>query len=53
MTRYLIYRSADAREYLCVCAARNRAHALKIARRMFRLTRTAPAVEETRRAGNG
>lgn len=44
--RYLIYRSATARNFLCVCSAINRGHALKIARRMFRLERTAYAVVE-------
>jgi len=27
MTRYLIYHSAAARQYLCVCAARDKRHA--------------------------
>jgi hypothetical protein len=39
--RYLIYRSATALNFLCVCSAISRGHALKIARRMFRLERTA------------
>ena len=43
MTRFLIYRSAAARQFLCVCAALDKRHALKIARRMFRLDRTAYA----------
>lgn len=46
MTRFLIYRSAAARQLLCVCAARDKRHALKIARRMFRLERTAYAMKE-------
>lgn len=46
MSRYLIYRSAAARQFLRVCAARDKRHALKIARRMFRLDRTAYAMKE-------
>jgi len=46
MTRFLIYRSARARNWLCVCAARDKRHALTIARRMFQLDRTAFAVPE-------
>lgn len=46
MTRHLIYRSAKARNFLCVCAARDKKHALTIARRMFQLDRTAYAVQE-------
>lgn len=46
MIRFLVYRSARARNWLCVCAARDKRHALKIARRMFRLDRTAFAVQE-------
>ena len=46
MTRFLIYRSAAARQFLCVCAARDKRHALMIARRMFRLERTAYAMQE-------
>ena len=46
MTRFLIYRSAAAQQFLCVCAARDKRHALKIARRMFRLDRTAYAMQE-------
>lgn len=44
--RYLVFRSREARNYLCVCAARDGGHALRIARRMFRLARTAHAVKE-------
>lgn len=47
-TRHLVYRSESARNVLCVCAARDRRHALKIARRLFRLERTAYAVPERR-----
>lgn len=46
MTRFLIYRSAAARQFLCVCAARDKRRALTIARRMFRLDRTAYAMKE-------
>lgn len=46
MSRHLIYRSAKARQFLCVCLARDERHALKIARRMFQLDRTAYAVAE-------
>ena len=46
MSRYLIYRNAAARQFLCVCAALDKRHALKIARRMFRLDRTAYAMKE-------
>lgn len=45
-SRYLIYRSAKSRDFLCVCSARDGRHALKIARRLFRLDRTAHAVPE-------
>lgn len=46
--RFLVYRSADSRFFLCVCAATSPAHALRIARRQFRLTRTAYAIPESR-----
>lgn len=46
MTRFLIYRSADAQELPCGCAARDKRRALTIARRMFRLDRTAYAMKE-------
>ena len=41
--RYLVYPTAAARQFMCVCAARDAKHALKIARRMFRLERGAYA----------
>lgn len=47
--RYLVFRARGDRQFLCVCAARDRRHALKIARRMFRLERSAYA--EPERAG--
>lgn len=45
--RFLVFRCRDARHHLCVCAARDKAHALLIARRMFRLERTAYAMRES------
>ena len=47
LRRYLVYRSAKARNHLCVCAARDRRHALRIARQMFTLERSAYAVPES------
>lgn len=44
--RFLIYRSAKAKHFLCVCAARDKRHALKIARQNFKLDRTAYAIPE-------
>lgn len=44
--RYKVFRSNTARNFLCICAARDPNHALKIARRWFRLERTAWATEE-------
>lgn len=41
--RYLVYPSASARQFMCVCAARDGRHALQIARRLFRLERGAYA----------
>lgn len=46
MSRFLIYRSAASKVHLCVCAARDKRHAVAIARRLFRLERTAYAVPE-------
>ena len=46
LRRFLVYRSSSSPNYLCVCSARDKRHALKIARRMFRLERTATAVLE-------
>lgn len=45
-SRFLVYRSAASRDFLCVCAARDRRHAVAIARRLFRLDRTAYARAE-------
>jgi len=46
LTRFLVYRSAKSRNYLCVCAARDTKHALKIARSIWNLKRDAFAVAE-------
>ena len=46
MKRFLIYRSDTAKHFLCICSARDKAHALKIARQIFFLSRTAYAVPE-------
>lgn len=46
LLRFLVYRSSESRTYLCVCAARDKRHALKIARQMFRLGRTAFAIRD-------
>lgn len=45
--RFLVYRSKESKHFMCVCDARDRRHALKIARRMFALTRTAMAIPES------
>jgi hypothetical protein len=44
LIRYKIYRSRRSRNFLCICAARNRHHALKIARQNFWLDRSAFAI---------
>jgi hypothetical protein len=44
--RFYVYRSDKSRNYLCVCAARDKRHALQIARRMFQLSKTAWAMPE-------
>jgi hypothetical protein len=46
LTRFLVYRSAKSPNYLCVCAARDKRHALKIARGIWNLKRDAYAVTE-------
>lgn len=46
LARYRVYRSPASRTYLCVCAARDRRHALRIARQLFVLPRTAYALPE-------
>ena len=44
MKRFAIYRSRESKNLLCYCMARDRQHALKIARGIWTLTRTARAV---------
>ncbi len=46
LRRFRVYREAGARQFLCVAAARDARHAVKIARQLFRLTRTAWATPE-------
>lgn len=47
MLRFLVYRSAKSPAYLCVCSARDAAHALKIAKQNgLTLHRSAFAVRE-------
>lgn len=46
LTRFRVYRERDSRQFLCIAAARDAKHAIKIARQMFRLTRTAWATPE-------
>lgn len=50
LRRFLVYRSAKSRQHLCVCAARDGRHAVRIARQMFLLERTAFAVPEAPRS---
>ena len=50
LRRFLIYRTAKILQHLCVCAARDGRHALRIARQMFLLERTAFAVPEALRS---
>lgn len=49
LRRYRVYREAGAApgRFLCICAARDAKHAVRIARQHFRLTRTAWATPET------
>lgn len=47
LKRYEVYR-APGRPYLCIAAARDAKHALKIARQMFKMPRTSFAVLERR-----
>lgn len=44
--RFLIFPDDSTRQYMCVCAARDSSHALKIARQNFTLSRTARAILE-------
>lgn len=46
LNRYFVFKSAKDKRYLCIVAARNRSHALKIARQSFRLHRDACAIPE-------
>lgn len=46
MSRFKIFRSSKSDNFLCICMARDKKHAIKIARRMFRLDRTAFAIPE-------
>lgn len=46
LRRYQVFRSREAREFLCIAAARDARHALRIARQLFVLTRTAWARPE-------
>jgi hypothetical protein len=45
-TRYLVYKASASRHFLCTVSARNRKHALEIAKRTFTLTKTAYARPE-------
>ena len=45
--RFLIFKGRTRPTWLCVVAARDKRHALTIARRIFFLERTAFALEET------
>jgi len=47
LRRFRVYREAGARQFLCIAAAKDAKHAVKIARQLFRLTRTAWATPET------
>lgn len=44
LIQYRVYRSRKSHGWLCVCLAKNRRHALKIARQMFKLHRDAFAL---------
>lgn len=47
--RWWVYRTAKSQAPLCVVAANDRLHALKIARGIWALDRTARAIPERRR----
>ncbi|GEM_PF-5182181 len=47
LQRFLVFRSRNRPNHLCVCAARNTKDALKIARQMFVMPRDAFATLET------
>ena len=46
LRRFLVFREATSRQFLCVAAARDAKHALRIARQHFRLTKSAKAILE-------
>jgi 1,2-phenylacetyl-CoA epoxidase PaaB subunit len=46
LRRYRVFRTSKSPNHLCICAARDAKHALKIARQMFTLPRDAHAVPE-------
>jgi len=46
LRRFRVYREAKSRQCLCIAAARDSKHAVKVARQLFRLTRTAWATPE-------
>lgn len=41
LLRFKVYRSSKAHDFLCICAGRDKRHALKIARQIFTLDKTA------------
>lgn len=47
--RWLVFRSRKSPAHLCVCAANDAKHAVKIARNIWSLDRTAFAIPEGRR----
>jgi hypothetical protein len=46
LVRHLVYASRTSSSHICVCAARDRRHALQIARQTVPLQRTAYALPE-------
>jgi hypothetical protein len=46
MKRFLVFSSRTRSTHLCVCMARDRRHALAVARQLFTLKRDAYAVQE-------
>lgn len=46
MKRFLVFSSKSRTTHLCVCMARDRRHALSVARQLFRLKRDAYAIPE-------
>ena len=46
MKRFLVFSSRDRSTHLCVCMARDRRHAVAIARQLFTLKRDAYALPE-------